>query len=248
MCGVPVHARRSLSLAPALSRQGFRVAVCEQMEDPAEAKKRGGKSAGQARRPVRIVTPGTLTEETLLDPARPNAFAALARASAPDGGWLYGLACVDISTGAFTVVERAEADLSGELARLEPREIVVAETLYRDASFERNSGGARRAGDAARPRRRRGRLRRAPADGVLRRRDAGGLWRADAGGACRLRLRHPLCRAHAKGRAPGAGAALEPARQQDARHRRRDQSQSRNLAHARPARARGRCSPSSISR
>ena len=98
--------------------------------------------------------------------------------------------------------------------------------------FKRNSGGARRAGDAARPRRRRGRLRRAPADGVLRRRDAGGLWRADAGGACRLRLRHPLCRAHAKGRAAGAGAALEPARQQDARHRRRDQSQSRNLADA----------------
>ena len=130
MCGVPVE--RANDYLQKLIALGHRVAVCEQLEDPAEAKKRGAKSV--VRRDVtRLVTPGTITEETLLDPARPNAFAALARALAPDGGWLYGLACVDISTGAFTVVERAEADLSGELARLEPREIVVAETLYRDA-------------------------------------------------------------------------------------------------------------------
>ncbi|MGC1863604.1 MAG: DNA mismatch repair protein MutS, partial [Methylocystis sp.] len=132
MCGVPVE--RANDYLQKLIALGHRVAVCEQLEDPAEAKKRGAKSV--VRRDVtRLVTPGTITEETLLDPARPNAFAALARALAPDGGWLYGLACVDISTGAFTVVERAEADLSGELARLEPREIVVAETLYRDASL-----------------------------------------------------------------------------------------------------------------
>jgi DNA mismatch repair protein MutS len=132
MCGVPVE--RANDYLQKLIALGHRVAVCEQLEDPAEAKKRGAKSV--VRRDVtRLVTPGTITEETLLDPARPNAFAALARARSQDGGWLYGLACVDISTGAFTVVERAEADLSGELARLEPREIVVAETLYRDASL-----------------------------------------------------------------------------------------------------------------
>ena len=132
MCGVPVE--RSNDYLQKLIALGHRVAVCEQLEDPAEAKKRGAKSVVR-RDVVRLVTPGTITEETLLDPARPNAFAALARVRGQDGGWLYGLACVDISTGAFTVVERGEADLSGELARLEPREIVVAEALYRDAKL-----------------------------------------------------------------------------------------------------------------
>jgi len=70
---------------------------------------------------VRLVTPGTITEEVLLDPARANAFAAVARSRSADGGWLYGLASVDISTGAFTVIEREEDRLAGELARLEPR-------------------------------------------------------------------------------------------------------------------------------
>ena len=229
MCGVPVE--RANDYLQKLIALGHRVAVCEQLEDPAEAKKRGAKSV--VRRDVtRLVTPGTITEETLLDPARPNAFAALARARGLDGGWLYGLACVDISTGAFTVVERAEADLSGELARLEPREIVVAETLYRDASISEilSARGApvtplgRDTGEGASAERRLMEF-----YGVA---TLGGLWRADAGRACRLRLRDPLCRAHAKGRAPGAGPALEPARQQDARHRRRDPGQSRNLADA----------------
>ncbi|MGA8172851.1 MAG: DNA mismatch repair protein MutS, partial [Methylocystis sp.] len=130
MCGVPVE--RANDYLQKLIGLGHRVAVCEQLEDPAEAKKRGAKSV--VRRDVtRLVTPGTITEETLLDPARANAFVALARARADDGDRIYGLASVDISTGAFTVVERAEADLSGELARLEPREIILAETLYRDA-------------------------------------------------------------------------------------------------------------------
>src|ERR1022692_2978324 len=77
MCGVPVE--RANDYLQKLIALGHRVAVCEQLEDPAEAKKRGAKSV--LRRDVtRLVTPGTITEETLLDPARPNAFAALARA------------------------------------------------------------------------------------------------------------------------------------------------------------------------
>ena len=68
-------------------------------------------------------------------PRRPNAFVALARLRAGDGGWRYGLACVDISTGAFDVAEVGEAELAGELARLEPREIVAAEALCADAGL-----------------------------------------------------------------------------------------------------------------
>ncbi len=77
MCGVPVE--RANDYLQKLIALGHRVAVCEQIEDPAEAKKRGAKSVVR-RDVVRLVTPGTITEETLLDPARPNAFAALARA------------------------------------------------------------------------------------------------------------------------------------------------------------------------
>ncbi|MBG0809445.1 DNA mismatch repair protein MutS [Methylosinus sp. H3A] len=132
MCGVPVE--RADDYLQKLIALGHRVAVCEQMEDPAEARKRGNKSVVK-RDVVRLVTPGTITEEQLLDPSRPNAFAALARLRVGDGGWRYGLACVDISTGAFDVAEVGEAELVGELARLEPREIVAAEALCADASL-----------------------------------------------------------------------------------------------------------------
>src|SRR6266567_9068517 len=69
MCGVPVHA--SESYLSRLIRQGFKVAVCEQVEDPAEAKKRGGKSPVR-RAVIRVVTPGTITEDSLLDARRHN--------------------------------------------------------------------------------------------------------------------------------------------------------------------------------
>ncbi|MBY6242361.1 DNA mismatch repair protein MutS [Methylosinus sp. Sm6] len=129
MCGVPVE--RADDYLQKLIALGHRVAVCEQLEDPAEARKRGGKSVVR-RDVVRLVTPGTITEETLLDPARANAFAALARLRAADGGWRYGFACVDISTGAFDVGEAGEAELAAELARLEPREMVAAEAVCAD--------------------------------------------------------------------------------------------------------------------
>ncbi len=129
MCGVPVE--RANDYLQKLIALGHRVAVCEQLEDPAEARKRGAKAVVR-RDVVRLVTPGTITEDALLDPGRPNAFAALARLRAKDGGWSFGIACVDISTGAFTVGERAEAELASALGRLEPREIVVAEEFSRE--------------------------------------------------------------------------------------------------------------------
>ena len=129
MCGVPVV--RSEDYLQRLIAAGLRVAVCEQTEDPADARKRGGKSVVR-RDVVRLVTPGTITEETLLEPARSNWLAAVARIRAPDGGWTCGLAAVDISTGAFVVWEAAQADLAAELARLDPREIVVPDTVLDD--------------------------------------------------------------------------------------------------------------------
>src|SRR6056300_1857413 len=91
MCGVPVHAAEGYLLT--LIRSGFRVAVCEQMEDPAEAKRRGSKSVVK-RDVVRVVTPGTLTEESLLEARRHNYLAAYA-----DVRGQSALAWVDISTG-----------------------------------------------------------------------------------------------------------------------------------------------------
>jgi DNA mismatch repair protein MutS len=129
MCGVPVE--RANDYLQKLIALGHRVAVCEQLEDPAEAKKRGAKAVVR-RDVVRLVTPGTITEEALLDPARPNAFLAVARARSEDGGWRYGMANVDISTGAFTVSEHPEEALSAEVARFEPREIVIPDALLRD--------------------------------------------------------------------------------------------------------------------
>ena len=119
MCGVPVHAAESYLLT--LIRKGFRVAIAEQMEDPAEAKKRGSKSV-VARDVVRLVTPGTLTEEALLEARRHNYLAAYAQVR--DEG---ALAWVDISTGAFQVMECGPARLAPELARLAPRELLALE-------------------------------------------------------------------------------------------------------------------------
>ncbi len=119
MCGVPVHSAEGYLLT--LIRKGFRVAIAEQMEDPAEAKKRGHKAVVR-REVVRLVTPGTLTEESLLDARRHNFLAAFAQVR--DAG---ALAWVDISTGAFRVMSCPLAALDPELARLVPRELLVAE-------------------------------------------------------------------------------------------------------------------------
>jgi DNA mismatch repair protein MutS len=129
MCGVPVE--RADDYLQRLIGLGHRVAVCEQIEDPAEAKKRGPKSVVR-RDVVRLVTPGTITEERLLDPGRANTLLAVARTRVSEEQWAYGLAAVDISTGAFVVLETDEAGLAAEIARLEPSEIVAAESLFAD--------------------------------------------------------------------------------------------------------------------
>jgi DNA mismatch repair protein MutS len=119
MCGVPVHAAEGYLLT--LIRKGFRVAVCEQLEDPAEAKKRGSKSVVK-RDVVRLVTPGTLTEDSLLDARRHNFLAAFAQVRE-----VSALAWVDISTGVFHVMSCAPARLAPELSRLAPREVILAD-------------------------------------------------------------------------------------------------------------------------
>lgn len=126
MCGVPVHAAEGYLLT--LIRKGFRVAVCEQMENPAEAKKRGSKSVVK-RDVVRLVTPGTLTEDSLLDARRHNFLAAFCEIR-EDGA----LAWVDISTGVFRVMKTNRQTLGPELARIAPREVVLKD------AYDKNLG------------------------------------------------------------------------------------------------------------
>ncbi len=121
MCGVPVHAADAY--LSRLIRRGFRVAVAEQMET---ARGRTGK-APLKREVVRLVTPGTLTEDSLLDAQRPNLLLALTRV----GGTL-GAAWLDISTGLFETEAPAPADLTGLLGRLEPAEILAPADLKLD--------------------------------------------------------------------------------------------------------------------
>ncbi len=120
MCGVPIH--NSDRYLHELIRQGFRVAVAEQVEDPAEAKKRGSKAV-VAREVVRLVTPGTITEDTLLDAGRANHLCAFADASGRSTAG--GLAWTDMSTGALHTAPCTRAELSGWLARLSAAEIVL---------------------------------------------------------------------------------------------------------------------------
>jgi DNA mismatch repair protein MutS len=130
MCGVPVH--RSDEYLHRLIAQGHRVAVCEQLEDPAEAKKRGSKSVVR-RDVIRLVTPGTLTEDTLLDARRNNYLLALARArGSAEAESRFALAWIDISTGEFRIAECDRASLPAEMARLAASEIIVSDALWSD--------------------------------------------------------------------------------------------------------------------
>ena len=134
LCGVPVV--RADEYLHRLIALGHRVAVCEQLEDPAEARKRGSKSVVR-RDVVRLVTPGTLTEDTLLDARRNNYLLAVARArlSSASEETRFALAWIDISTGEFRVAECERTALSAEIARLEPGEIIVSDALFSDADL-----------------------------------------------------------------------------------------------------------------
>ncbi len=132
MCGVPVHAADDY--LQKLIGLGFRVAVCEQVEDPAEARKRGAKSVVK-RDVVRLVTPGTITEDKLLSPSESNYLMALARirgGSEP----AFALAWIDISTGVFRVAESGEGRLLADILRIEPRELILADAVFYDPDMK----------------------------------------------------------------------------------------------------------------
>ena len=138
MCGVPIH--RADEYLQRLIRKGFRVAVCEQLEDPAEARKRGAKAVVK-RDVVRLVTPGTITEDALLEAKSRNYLTALF-ASTPTGSIIdaaasVALASVDISTGEFELSEVPASDLAGELVRLAPGEIIMTDTAFADPLVRR---------------------------------------------------------------------------------------------------------------
>jgi len=136
MCGVPIHAGDNYLAR--LIKQGFRVAICEQMEDPAEAKLRGSKSVVK-RDVVRLVTPGTLTEDTLLDSQQNNYLVVICddRSGGKVQSLELSLAAVDMSTGDFFVESVNPRGLAAALMRLSPSEIVLPENLLQTpALFE----------------------------------------------------------------------------------------------------------------
>ncbi|MGE0662312.1 MAG: DNA mismatch repair protein MutS [Hyphomonadaceae bacterium] len=135
MAGVPWH--QAENYLSKLIRSGFKVAVCEQLEDPAEAKKRGGKAIVQ-RGVVRVVTPGTLTEEGLLDARAANRLAAIFF-----GGEGAAIAWADVSTGAFETRSLKHGEAEQEVAALAPAELLVT-----DAHAQHVKEAARIAGAA----------------------------------------------------------------------------------------------------
>ena len=118
MCGVPVHSAEGYLAR--LIKAGCRVAIAEQTESPAEARKARGSKALVERAIIRLVTPGTLTEDTLLESSSANWLAAIGRA---DEEW--AIAAADISTGRFELVCCGPGELAAELARLSPAETIA---------------------------------------------------------------------------------------------------------------------------
>ena len=136
MAGVPVHAAEAY-LAK-LIRAGFKVAVCEQMEDPAEARKRGSKSIVR-RDVVRVVTPGTLTEDGLLDARGANRLCAVAVRAGQAA-----VASVEISTGEVESFLIAKDSIAATLAALQPSEILVPDRLFANEPAAAGAQGRRR--------------------------------------------------------------------------------------------------------
>ena len=203
MCGVPVE--RSEDYLHRLIAAGHRVAVCEQTENPAEARARGNKSVVR-RGVVRLVTPGTLTEDTLLDARANNYLLAIARARGSSGGDRIGLAWIDISTSEFIVTECATGELAATLARINPNEVIVTDALYGDAEL----GPLLRELPAVTPLTRdvvRQRHRRAAAVRLFRGRDHGRPQRDVAAGSDRRGRRRHLYRPHPGRKTPAAVAA-----------------------------------------
>lgn len=131
MCGVPVHAADGY--LQKLIRLGHRVAVCEQLEDPADARKRGSKAVVK-RDVVRLVTPGTLTEDSLLESRSHNFLVSVTHNRSASE---IAIAWADISAGELAVLTTSAGRLAADLARLEPREIVVPDRLLEDEEISR---------------------------------------------------------------------------------------------------------------
>ena len=131
MCGVPVHAA-DVYLAR-LIRKGFKVAVCEQVEKPEEARKRGSKSVVK-REVVRIVTPGTVTEDSLLEATQNNFLASLSFIQD-----VVGLAWVDISTGSFQTQKCHVEQLGTALSRIQPAEILISDLIWQKLKEEKHT-------------------------------------------------------------------------------------------------------------
>ena len=123
MCGVPVHAAEAY--LPKLIASGLKIAICEQLETPEEAKKRGYKEIVR-RDVVRIVTPGTITEESLLSPSQAQYLAALALEGADE----CALSWLDLTTGEFIVSSVPLSQLSSLLARVQPKELLLTQATY----------------------------------------------------------------------------------------------------------------------
>ncbi len=133
MAGVPYHAADNY-LAK-LVRLGESIAICEQVGDPATSK------GPVERRVMRIITPGTVTDELLLDERRDNLLVAIQRLDS-----VYAIASVDVASGRFTVMEMAsEEGLAAELERLRPSELLVAEDIrFESPSILENRAGVQR--------------------------------------------------------------------------------------------------------
>jgi len=132
MCGVPVFAAEDY--LQKLIAANCRIAVCEQMEDPAEARRRGAKSVVR-REVIRRVTPGTITEDKLLAAERGNYLMAVIRAKAPAKGEAepgFALAWADISTGVFRVALSRKKSLLSDILRVEPQELLMPQSLFED--------------------------------------------------------------------------------------------------------------------
>lgn len=132
MCGVPAH-----SYEPYLHKlisAGYKVAICDQLESPEEAKKRGYKEIVR-REVVRVITPGTLTEENLLDSDKSNYLLSFAKQ-----GKSYGIAWVDISTGSFQTSQISASTFASELSRINPSEILLADDMLYEQDFFESYG------------------------------------------------------------------------------------------------------------
>lgn len=131
MCGVPVHSHEIY--LSRLIKKGFKVAICEQMEDPAQARKERGSGTLVKREVIRLITPGTLTEDNILEPRSCNYLLSLTQTA--DG---IGMAWVDVSTGDFavqTLPDKTPGPLSAGISRLEPKEIIVSDKILQSPEF-----------------------------------------------------------------------------------------------------------------